>query len=118
MLFVDAPGKVITPPAHTAAIGLKVGVVGLVTFTVAVAKHPVEAVYVMVVVPKLTAVTNPVLETVAIPALLEDHALLPAGTPEPVSCEVVLGQITVFPVTVGLALMVIACVAVHPLALV
>ena len=118
MLLVEVPGKLITPPEHTAAIGLKIGAVGLVTFTVAVAKHPVEAVYVMVVVPKLTADTNPVFETVAIPALVEDHALFPAGAPEPVSCEVVLGQITVFPVTVGLAFMVIACVAVHPLALV
>ena len=118
MLFVEVPGKLIRPPEQTAAIGLKVGAVGLVTFTVVVPEHPVEAVYVMVAVPKLTAVTNPVFETVAMPALLEDHALLPAGAPVPVSCDVVFGQITVFPLIVGLAFTVTVCVAVHPFAFV
>ena len=118
MLFVDAPGKLITPPAHTAAIGLKAGAVGLLTFMVVVAVQPLLLINVIVLVPKLSAVTRPVFETVAIAVLLEDHALLTAGAPEPVSCEVVLGQITVFPVIVGLALMVIGWVAVHPFALV
>ena len=85
MLLTEVPGKLITPPEQTAEIGLKVGAVGLVTFTVVVPEHPVEAVYVIVAVPKLTADTNPLFETVAIPVLLEDHALLPAGAPDPVS---------------------------------
>ena len=85
MLLVELAGKVRVPPEHIAAIGLKAGAVGLVTLMVVVPEHPVEAVYVMVAVPKLTAVTNPVFETVAMPVLLEDHALLPAGAPVPVS---------------------------------
>ena len=118
MLFVDAPGKLITPPAHTAAIGLKAGAVGLLTLIVVMAVQPLLLVNVMVLVPKLSAVTRPVFETVAIAVLLEVHALLPAGEPVPVSCEVVFGQITVFPLIVGLAFTVTVCVAVHPFALV
>ena len=118
MLLTEVPGKLITPPEQTAEIGLKVGAVGLVTFTVVVPEHPVEAVYVMVAVPKLTADTNPLFETVAIPVLLEDHALLPAGAPDRVSRDTVFGQITVFPLIVGLAFTVTVCVAVHPFAFV
>ena len=84
-----------------AAIGLKVGAMGLVTLMVVVAVQPLLLVKVMVLVPKLTAVTRPVFEIVAIAVLLEVHALLPAGEPVPVSCEVVFGQITVFPDKVG-----------------
>jgi hypothetical protein len=101
MLFVDAPGKLITPPAHTAAIGLKAGAVGLLTFMVVVAVQPLLLVNVIVLVPKLSAVTRPVFETVATAALLEVHALFAAAVPVPVSWEVVFGQITVFPDKVG-----------------
>ena len=101
MLFVDAPGKLITPPAHMAAIGLKAGAVGLLTLIVVVAEHPLLLVNVMVLVPKLSAVTRPVLETVAIAVLLEVHAFKAAGLAFAVNCEVVFGQITVFPVKVG-----------------
>ena len=101
MLFVDAPGKLIAPPAHTAAIGLKAGAVGLLTFMVVVTLQPVLAVYVIVLVPKDIAVTTPVFEMLATAALLEVHALFAAAVPVPVSCEVVFGQITVFPDKVG-----------------
>jgi hypothetical protein len=101
MLFVDAPGKLITPPAHTAAIGLKAGAVGLLTLIVVVAVHPLLLVKVIVLVPKLKAFTSPVFETVAIAVLLEVHALEAAGLAFAVNCEVVFGQITVFPVKVG-----------------
>ena len=101
MLFVDAPGKLITPPAHTAAIGLKAGAVGLLTLIVVVAVHPLLLVKVIVLVPKLSAVTRPVFETVAIAVLLEVHAFKAAGLAFAVNCEVVFGQITVFPDKVG-----------------
>ena len=101
MLFVDAPGKLITPPAHTAAIGLKAGAVGLLTFMVVVAVQPLLLVNVIVLVPKLTAVTRPVFETVATAALLVVHALETAGLAFAANCEVVFGQITVFPDKVG-----------------
>ena len=101
MLFVDAPGKLITPPAHMAAIGLKAGAVGLLTLIVVMAVQPLLLVNVMVLVPKLSAVTRPVFETVAIAVLLEVHALEAAGLALAVNCEVVFGQITVFPDKVG-----------------
>lgn len=84
-----------------AAIGLKVGAMGLVTLMVVVAVQPLLLVNVMVLVPKLSAVTRPVFETVAIAVLLEVHALEAAGLALAVNCEVVFGQITVFPVKVG-----------------
>ena len=99
--MVDATGKVIFPPEQMAAIGLKVGAMGLVTLMVVVAEHPLLLVNVMVLVPKLSAVTRPVLETVTIAVLLEVHAFKAAGLAFAVNCEVVFGQITVFPVKVG-----------------
>ena len=101
MLFVDAPGKLITPPAHMAAIGLKAGAVGLLTLIVVMAVQPLLLVKVIVLVPKLSAVTRPVFETVAIAVLLDIQALEAAGFAFAVNCEVVFGQITVFPDTVG-----------------
>ena len=100
-LLVDAAGKAILPPEQTAEIGLKVGARGLVTFMVVVAVQPLLLVNVIVLVPKLTAVTRPVFDTVATAALLEVHALFAAAVPVPVSWEVVFGQITVFPDKVG-----------------
>lgn len=99
--MVDAAGKVILPPAQTAEIGLKVGAMGLVTFIVVVAVQPLLLVKVIVLVPKLTAVTSPVFEIVAIAGLLEVHALEAAGLAFAANCEVVFGQITVFPDKVG-----------------
>ena len=99
--MVDATGKVILPPAQTAEIGLKVGAMGLVTFIVVVAVQPLLLVKVIVLVPKLTAVTSPVFEIVAIAVLLEVQALEAAGLAFAANCEVVFGQITVFPDKVG-----------------
>jgi hypothetical protein len=99
--LVDATGKVILPPAQTAEIGLKVGAMGLVTFIVVVAVQPLLLVKVIVLVPKLTAVTSPVFEIVAIAVLLEVQALEAAGLAFAANCEVVFGQITVFPDKVG-----------------
>lgn len=84
-----------------AAIGLKVGAMGLVTLMVVVAVHPLLLVKVIVLVPKLSAVTRPVFEIVAIAVLLEVHALEAAGLAFAANCEVVFGQITVFPDKVG-----------------
>jgi hypothetical protein len=99
--LVDAAGKVILPPEQTAEIGLKVGATGFVTLTVAVAEQPLLLVNVIVLVPKLTAVTRPVFEMVATAALLVVHALEAAGLAFADNCEVVFGQITVFPDKVG-----------------
>ena len=100
-LLVDAAGKAILPPEQTAEIGLKVGARGLVTFMVVVAVQPLLLVNVIVLVPKLSAVTRPEFETVATAALLVVHALEAAGLAFAANCEVVFGQITVFPDKVG-----------------
>jgi hypothetical protein len=76
---VDATGKVMLPPAQTAEIGLKVGAMGLVTLIVAVPVQPLLLVKVMVLVPKPMALTRPVFEIVATPALLDVQALEAAG---------------------------------------
>ena len=76
---MDATGKVMLPPAQTAEIGLKVGAMGLVTLMVVVAVHPLLLVKVMVLVPKPRALTRPVFEMVATPALLDVQALEAAG---------------------------------------
>jgi hypothetical protein len=99
MLLVEDTGNCKAPPEQIGLMALKVGVVGLVTLMLTVVEHPVFAVYVIVLVPKLTAVTSPVLDTVAMAVLLEVHA---AAVPEPVSWEVVLGHKTVLPVTFGM----------------
>ena len=84
-----------------AAIGLKAGAVGLVTLMVVVAVQPLLLVKVIVLAPKLSAVTRPVFETVAVVVLLDIQALEAAGLAFAVNCEVVFGQITVFPDKVG-----------------
>ena len=101
MLLVELAGKVRVPPEQIAAIGLKAGAVGLVTLMVVVAVQPLLLVKVIVLAPKLSAVTRPVFETVAIAVLLEVHAFKAAGLAFAVNCEVVFGQITVFPDKVG-----------------
>jgi hypothetical protein len=55
-------------------------------------------------VPPATAVTNPVLETVAILLLDEIHGFMALAVAEPVSCEVNPAQALNVPVTVGNAL--------------
>ena len=100
--MVEAAGRVSAAPEHTAAIGLKVGAMGLVTLMVAVVVHPLLFVNVIVLVPKPTAVTSPEFEMVATATLLETQGELAFGLAFAVSCEVVFGQITVFPDNTGL----------------
>ena len=102
MLLVELAGKVRVPPEHIAAIGLKAGAVGLVTLIVVVAVQPLLLVKVIVAVPKLTAVTSPVLDTVATAPLLDTQGLFALGLALANNCEVVLGQRLVEPVMVGL----------------
>ena len=47
--------------------------------------HPLLLTYVMVVVPKDTAVTRPVLDTVATAALLDAQGLFTLGIPDPLN---------------------------------
>jgi hypothetical protein len=56
-----------------------------------------------VVFPAVTAVTNPLPETEATPALLDNHGVLTAAVALPVNCEVVLTQRDAFPEMLGLA---------------
>jgi hypothetical protein len=71
------------------------------TVTVTVLEQPFEFVYVMRVVPKDTAVINPVFEIVATPVLFEVQGLLVAAVADPVSCVVALTQTVVSPEIVG-----------------
>jgi len=68
---------------------------------VVVAVQPLLLVKVIVAVPKLTAVTRPVLDTVATAVLLDDQGLFALGFALAVSCEVALGHKVVSPVTAG-----------------
>ena len=70
---------------------------------VADTEQPEEFVQVIVVVPDATPVTNPELEIVATPVLLDVHGFDAAGVPEPVSCVVALIQVLNVPLIVGLA---------------
>ena len=79
MLLVELAGKVRVLQEHIAAIGLKAGAVGLVTLMVVVAVQPLLLVKVIVLAPKLSAVTRPVFETVAVVVLLDVQALEAAG---------------------------------------
>jgi hypothetical protein len=55
------------------------------TVTVAVILHPLLLVYVITLVPAETAVTSPVLLTVATPVEADTHGLEVAGDPDPVN---------------------------------
>ena len=70
------------------------------------------------VVPGLTAVTTPVLLTVATPVLDEVHGVVAAGVPDPVNVIVAPAHTAVGPVIVGCAFTVIVTVLEHPLLLV
>ena len=65
--------------------------------------HPVLFVYVIVAEPADTALTNPVLETVATPGVPETQGLVVAGVPLPISGEVAPTQRVVIPEMVGFA---------------
>ena len=68
----------------------------------------------MVVVPAVTAVTNPTVDTVAILVADEVHGLVVAAVPLPVSWEVAPTQADKVPEIVGLALTVYVAVVEHP----
>lgn len=69
-------------PTQTLLFPVIVGFV--LTVMVCVIEHPKLLVYVIVVVPALIAVTNPIFETLATKVLLEVQELLVAAVPEPV----------------------------------
>jgi hypothetical protein len=88
------------------------------TVTVAVILHPLLLLYVITLVPAETAVTSPVLLTVATPVEADTHGLEVAGVPEPDNCVVDPGQTLSEPEIVGNALTVTFTVVLHPLLLV
>ena len=65
-------------------------------------------------VPAETAVTRPVLLTVAIAVEVDTHAFVFAGVPEPASWVVNPAQTESVPVIIGSALTVTVAVAEHP----
>jgi hypothetical protein len=69
---------------------------------------------VIILVPAETAVTRPVLFTVATPVVAEPQGLVTAGVPEPVNCVVDPAQTLSVPVMVGDALTVTVAVVLHP----
>ena len=78
---VALPVNVSVFPAHMGVLPVTVGK-GF-TLTVIVFEQPLLLVYVMIAVPAEIPVTNPVLDTLAIDVLEEDHALLTEGEPDP-----------------------------------
>jgi hypothetical protein len=77
--------------------------------------QPLEFVYVMIDVPALTAVTTPVLLTVATPVVAETHGLLVAAVALPVNVKLLPTHIAALPVIVGSVLTVIVTDFLHPL---
>ena len=71
----------------------------------------------MFVVPLVRAVTKPVVLTLATLGVLDAHAFVVAGEPEPVSCEVAPIHKVVVPVIVGdgLTATVLVAVTAQPL---
>ena len=68
----------------------------------------------MVAVPAETPVTTPEEEMATIAEFDDNHGLLPAGKPEPVSVAVWPTHTLVLPVIVGVPFMVIEAADVHP----
>jgi hypothetical protein len=99
LAFIVTPGAVNVPPANPVMVGVGLppvtqkvpeGYVNAalskgVTFTVAVLEQPLLSVYVIVVDPPETPVTNPVEFTVATAVFDDVHGLTDAGVPLPVS---------------------------------
>ena len=71
-------------------------------------------VYVIVVVPTESAVTNPVVDIVATVVFDESHGFVKAGGAEPDNCDVVLTHALNVPVSVGRGLTVKVAVTWHP----
>lgn len=88
----------------------RVAVGNAFTVTTAVCTHPLELVYVMVVVPEAIPFTSPVLETVATAVLEDVHGLVALAVGEPVNCVVAPAQTVRVPVMEGSGLMVTTAV--------
>jgi hypothetical protein len=113
---VAEPLNWVVEPTHTARVPLIVGS-GL-TVTMAVCWQPLLLVYVIVDVPALTPVTNPVAEIVATPMLDDDQAFDAAAVAEPLNSVVEPTHTLRVPVIDGRGLTVIIAVFWHPLLLV
>ena len=100
------------------AVKFPVIVGNALTITDAVILHPLELVYVIIVVPALTPVTTPAVLTVATEVFEAPHGLVAAGVPDPVNALVEPTQILTVPVIVGNALTVSVAVILQPLELV
>ena len=72
----------------------------------------------MVVVPMASAVTSPVLSTVATAGVEDVHGVVTAGVADPVNCVVNPSDTARVPVIVGVRLTVTTAVTIHPLELV
>ena len=72
----------------------------------------------MVVVPMVSAVTSPVLSTVATAGVEDVHGVVTAGVADPVNCVVNPSHTARVPVIVGVPLTVTTAVTRHPLELV
>ena len=80
---VAEPVNWVDVPTRTNVVPVIVG--KAFTVTVAVVVQPLELVYVMFALPAETAVTKPVLLTVATPVLLDTQGFVEAAVPEPVN---------------------------------
>ena len=69
-------------------------------------EHPFESLYVIIVFPADIPETNPKGDIVATEVLVEVHANVAAAVPEPVNCVVELIQVELFPIIVGIGLIV------------
>jgi hypothetical protein len=105
-------------PEQMAETCVNEGDTELPTVIVEVCEQPLLFLYVIVDVPNATAVTSPLLETVAIVVSLETQGFVVAAAGEPESCDVVFRQRSVLPSTLGKAFTVIDAVVEHPLLLV
>ena len=83
---VAEPVNCVVKPSQTFKVPVILGVP--FTVTTVVITHPLLLVYVIVVVPAPTPVTNPELSTVATAVSDDVHALAVAAVAEPVNCVV------------------------------
>ena len=96
---VPDPVNCVVDPVQTDNVPLIVG--KALTVTVAVFEQPRSFVYVITLVPAATAVTKPVLFTVATVVVADSQGLEAAAVPDPVNCVVEPTQADKVPVMVG-----------------
>ena len=109
---VPLPVNNVLPPTQADNVPVIVGLA--LTVKVAVDEQPALFKYVIVVVPAATAVTKPVVETVATFGVEDVHAFDVAAVPLPVNCDVALIHAESVPVIVGPAETVNVAVVVQP----